>query len=76
MLVDRFNVKFWNDVYYCKVQMPNGQVVELKSRDDLTYRQWQEKISEAWDSIQNPEPEPNECQCPKCRATFVCENRR
>jgi hypothetical protein len=74
-VVDKFQVKFWNGSYYCKVMMPNGQSVELKSGDDLTYTQWQEKIQAAWDDIQNPEPTPEECQCPKCKANFVCENR-
>jgi len=75
-IVDKFRVRFWNDVYYCKALFPDGSTHELKSRDDLTYRQWQIKLTEAWDAHQDPEPEPDECQCPECKKTFVCENRR
>lgn len=74
-VVDRFNIKFWNGYYYCNVTFPDGFKQELKSQDDLTYTQWQGKIKEAWEIHQNPDPEPDECKCPKCKANFVCENR-
>jgi len=74
-IVDKFEVKFWNGNYYCKVQFPDGTKQELKSKDDMTYGKWQEKIKVAWEVHNEPEPEPDECQCPKCKATFVCENR-
>ena len=74
-VTDKFIVKLWNGFYYAKVAFPDGTSAELKSADDLTYTQWQAKISTAWDAQQNPEPTEKECQCPKCGTTFVCENR-
>jgi len=75
-VTDRFSVKFWNGFYYCNVVFPDRTKQELKSKDDLKYRQWQEKITAAWEAHQNPKPEQDECQCPKCKANFVCENHR
>ena len=75
-IVDSFGVRLWNGVYYCKVKFPDGSKQELKSKDDLTYSQWQGKIKEAWEAHIEPVSEPDECQCPKCKATFVCENHR
>ena len=74
-IIDKFRVRFWNGAYECQVVYPDGYKTTLKSRDDLTYRQWQEKIKTAWDSHNTPEPEPDECQCPDCNQTFVCPNR-
>ena len=74
-IVDKFEVKFWNGFYYCSVRFPDGTSQELKTADDLTYTKWQEKIKAAWEIHIEPVPEKDECQCPKCKATFVCENR-
>ncbi len=74
-IVDKFESKFWNGSYYAKGKFSDGATFELKSKDDLTYTQWQEKIKIAWEAHITPEPKPDECQCPKCKATFVCENR-
>lgn len=74
--MDEFIIKFWNGQYYCKIRFPDGTKQELKSKDDLTYTQWQEKIKAAWETHQNPDPEPDECKCPECKKTFVCENHR
>ena len=74
-IVDKFQVKFWNGYYYCKVQSPDGTSQELKTADDLTYTKWQEMIKAAWEEHIKPTPKPDECACPKCNATFVCENR-
>ena len=74
--MDEFTVKLWNGKYYCKGKFPNGNKFELKSDTDLLYEQWKKKVDKAWEDSQNPEPEPDECQCPKCKETFVCENHR
>lgn len=74
-MVDKFDLRFWNGFYYCKVQFPDGSKQELKSKEDLTFGKWKEKAEKTWEDSQNPEPEPDECQCPKCNAVFVCENR-
>jgi hypothetical protein len=73
--MDRFRIKFWNGKYYCQVVFPDGVAREFKSDVDLTFTEWKAIAVAAWEEHQNPEPEPGECQCPKCRATFVCENR-
>jgi len=75
-IVDSFGVKLWNGYYYCEVKFPDGTKTELKSKDDLTYSQWQGLIKKAWEVHIEPVPEPDECVCPKCKATFVCENRK
>jgi len=74
--VDSFGVKLWNGCYYCNVTYPDGFKVELKSVEDLTYSQWQGLIKKTWEAHITPEPKTEECQCPKCKATFVCENHR
>ena len=66
MVVDKFDLRFWNGFYYCAVQLPDGAKQELKSDTDLTYGQWQEKITSAWDASQIPEP-PAECLCSQCK---------
>lgn len=57
-IVTQFGLKLWNGAYYCAVRFPDGASQELKSPDDLTYKQWQEKITVAWDAHINPPPEP------------------
>lgn len=74
-IVDKFGVRFWNGFYYCKVIFPDGVSQELKTADDQTYTQWQVKIKASWEEHIKPTPEPGECACPKCKDTFVCENR-
>ena len=73
--MDKFEIKLWNGSYLAKVKFPDGTTQELKSKDDLTYTQWQVLIDKAWEEKQKPIPEPDECACPKCNATFVCETR-
>ena len=75
-VVTDFNVKLWNGTYYCTVRFPDNTSQELKSPTDLTYTQWQEKITAAWDAHNTPIPEPDECQCPACKKPFTCPNRR
>jgi hypothetical protein len=74
-IVDSFGVKLWNGCYYCTVKFPDGAKQELKSNEDLTYSQWQGLIKQAWEAHITPEPKADECQCPKCKAIFVCPNR-
>ncbi len=74
-MVDKFESKFWNGSYWARGKFSDGATFELKSKDDLTYNQWQEKIKAAWEDHIKPELEPDERACPKCKATFVCENR-
>jgi hypothetical protein len=74
--MDEFGIKFWNGKFWCRGKFPNGKGFELKSDTDLLYEQWKEKVEKAWEEAQNPEPEPDECKCPECKKTFVCENRR
>jgi hypothetical protein len=54
-VVDSFGVKLWNGAYYCTVKFPDGTKQELKSKEDLTYSQWQGMIKTAWEVHQNPE---------------------
>ena len=74
-VVSKFDLRFWNGFYYCSVRFPNGAKQELKSSTDLTYKKWQEKINVAYEEHIKPTSKPDECACPKCKATFVCENR-
>jgi hypothetical protein len=74
-VVDKFNVRFWNGFYYCKVAFPDGFSTELKSADDLDYTEWQVKIKDAWTLHNTPVPGLDECQCPDCKTTFICPNR-
>lgn len=74
-VVSQFGVKLWNGQYYCTVRFPDGTSQELKSPDDLTYKQWQEKIATAWSAHIEPVPQPGECTCPNCKKPFVCPNR-
>lgn len=69
------SVKFWNGFYYCTVRFPDGASQELKSAEDLTYTQWQEKVKVAWDAHTAPLPPTKECTCPSCDKPFVCPNR-
>ena len=55
-VVDKFTVRLWNDAYYAKVTFPDGTKQELKSDNDLTYGQWQERIAAAWEAAQQPDP--------------------
>ena len=78
-IVDSFGIKLWNGMYYCKVVFPDGYKQELKSKDDLTYSQWQGLIKDAWEAHQEPPikpPSPKECQCPNCMQNFVCPNKK
>ncbi len=74
-MTDKFESKFWNGSYWAKGKFFDGSTFNLKSKDDLTYTQWQEKIKAAWEEHTKPEPKPDECVCPECEKTFVCENR-
>lgn len=47
-IVQNFDLKFWNGFYDCTVRFPDGTVHHLKSADDLTYSQWQDRIRLAW----------------------------
>ena len=58
-VVNDFHVKLWNGSYYAQVKFPNGQSQELKSATDLNFAGWQQKITAAWEAIQNP-PKPPE----------------
>lgn len=74
-IVPKLDLKFWNGFYYCTVRFPDGTSQELKDANDLTYNQWQKKISAAWSAHIEPVPGPTECQCPACKKEFVCPNR-
>ena len=76
-VVNKFEVKYWPDTktYFCRVVFPDGTKQELNSKTDLTYSQWQEKITAVWIAHTTPVPGPAECQCPACKKTFICPNR-
>jgi len=53
-VTDKFELRLWNGQYYAKARMPDGNIQELKSADDLTYSQWKAKIQKAWEDSQEP----------------------
>lgn len=71
----KFEMEFWNGSYYFRGKFPDGVSFELKSKEDLTYTKWDEKYQLALKEHNEPAPQPNECQCPECKKTFVCPNR-
>lgn len=65
--MDKFQLKFWNGQYYATVKFPDGTLQELKSNEDLTYKQWEEKLEKAWAGSQIP-PVVETCLCSQCVA--------
>ena len=57
---EKFQVSYWDmtDTYECKGRFPDGNTFNLKSKTDLNYSQWKQKIKTAWEAYQEPPEMP------------------
>jgi len=53
-LENKFQTWYWNNFYYAKMRMPDGNLVELKDANDLTFTQWKVKFLKHWLDSQKP----------------------
>jgi hypothetical protein len=61
-------LKFWNNFYYANVCLSDGtKIPDIKSADELTYKQWIEKAEKMYADSQIP-PVVEICLCPQCVA--------